>query len=348
MLEVWEGDKMILKVNLGERSYDIVIERGALKRAGELFDLKRKVLVVTDSAVPYEYSEQIMSMCSEPFLIVIQQGEKSKNFDNYKLLLETMLENGFTRTDTVVAVGGGVVGDLAGFAASTYMRGIDFYNVPTTVLSQVDSSVGGKTAVDFGEFKNTVGSFYQPKKVLIDFDVLKTLDKRQFSNGLAESVKMAVTFDEDLFSTIENEDIEQNLEKIISRSIELKKQVVEKDEKESGLRKVLNFGHTIGHAIESSFNDDKMFHGECVAVGMMAMCEGKAAERLTKVLKKLSLPTKADFDVQRAVDSVRHDKKFAGDMITVITVGKIGSYEMKTMSTEDIIKTIRDLREVTG
>lgn len=337
---------MVIKVDLGERSYDIVLETGALKRAEELLDLKRKVLVVTDSGVPYRYSEQIMSVCEEPYRIVVEQGEKSKNFDNYKLILETMLNSGFTRTDAVVAVGGGVVGDLAGFAASTYMRGIDFYNVPTTVLSQVDSSVGGKTAIDFGEFKNTVGTFYQPEKVLIDFDVLKTLDKRQFANGLAESVKMAMTFDEQLFEIIEKEDIDKNLEKIISRSIELKKQVVEKDEKESGLRKVLNFGHTVGHAIESSFEDAQMYHGECVGVGMTAMCEGNIEKRLIGVLKKLSLPTKANFDVERAVESVKHDKKFAGDTITVITVNKIGSFEMKEMSAEDIIKIIRSLSEV--
>ena len=254
-----------------------------------------------------------------------------------------MLENGFTRTDAVVAVGGGVVGDLSGFAAATYMRGIDFYNVPTTVLSQVDSSVGGKTAIDFGAYKNTVGAFYQPKKVIVDFDTLKTLAPRQVSNGLAESVKMAMTFDRELFEMIEKEDVYKNIEKIIVRSIELKKDVVEKDEKESGLRKVLNFGHTVGHAIESSFEGGETYHGECVGIGMLALCEGDVKERLKSVLQKLSLPTSVSFDKDRAMKSIMHDKKFAGDKITLIKVDEIGSFRTEICTKDELAKIINSL-----
>lgn len=334
---------MIIKVDIKERSYDVVTGRGLLEKIGELANLQRKVLVVTDSGVPQEYARTVASSCKEAFTLTIPQGEKSKNFENYKLLLETMLKNEFTRTDAVVAVGGGVVGDLSGFAAATYMRGIDFYNVPTTVLSQVDSSVGGKTAIDFGSYKNTVGAFYQPKKVIVDLDTLKTLPRRQFSNGLAESVKMAMTFDEELFELIENGDVAANVEKIITRSIELKKDVVEKDEKEAGLRKVLNYGHTLGHAIESCFENGEIYHGECVAVGMYALCEGEVRQRLARVLNKLSLPLTVPFDKERALENAFHDKKFDGGVITIIRVEKIGSFVTEKHTKEDIADMIDSL-----
>lgn len=343
MLLISEGEKMDIKVNLGERSYFVVTGRGLLEKIGEMINLDRKVLVVTDSGVPREYLKKVASFCKEAHIVKIMQGEKNKNFDNYKLLLETMLKNEFTRTDAVVAVGGGVVGDLSGFAAATYMRGIDFYNVPTTVLSQVDSSVGGKTAIDFGSYKNTVGAFYQPKKVIVDFDTLKTLEPRQVSNGLAESVKMAMTFDEEMFRLFENGQAFGNLEKIITRSIELKKDVVEKDEKESGLRKVLNFGHTVGHAIESCFENGEVYHGECVSVGMTAMCDGKVRERLISVLESLKLPAYIPFDKEKALKNVMHDKKFAGEKITVIRVDKIGSFKTEVISKDDLAKIINSL-----
>lgn len=334
---------MTIKINLGERSYDVVTGRGLLENIGELINLKRKVLVVTDSGVPKQYSKKVAECCDYPFIVTVKQGEKSKNFDNYRLLLETMLENEFTRTDAVVAVGGGVVGDLSGFAAATYMRGIDFYNVPTTVLSQVDSSVGGKTAIDFGSYKNTIGAFYQPKKVIIDFDTLKTLENRQISNGLIESVKMAMTFDEELFEVFEKEDAIENIEKIIIRSIELKKDVVEKDEKEAGLRKVLNFGHTVGHAIESCFENGEFYHGECVGVGMLAVSGGDVKRRLEKVMEKLDLPLKIPFDKEKAFNNSLHDKKLSGEILSVITVEKIGSFETVKMKKEEIARIINNL-----
>lgn len=337
-------DIMIIDVKLGENSYEIVVERNCIDKASELINLDRKVLVVTDSGVPEEYSKKVASQCKSPYIVCIQQGEKSKNFDNYKLLLETMLKNEFTRTDAVVAVGGGVVGDLSGFVASTYMRGVDFYNIPTTVLSQVDSSVGGKTAIDFGSYKNTVGSFYQPKKVLVDLETLKTLPERQISNGLTESVKISMTSDKELFDIFENGKIEENLDKIIIRSIELKRDVVEEDEKETGLRKVLNFGHTIGHAIESCFENSEMYHGECVSVGMIPMCDEKIRERLKNVLKSLSLPTEVLFDTDKVCENVKHDKKFDGNQITVIKVNEIGSFVMKKISKEEMIDMINNLK----
>ena len=206
---------MIIPVRLPAGSYDITLSRGALSRAGEIADLDRKVLVVTDSGVPKEYAETVAKQCRSAVTVTVPTGEGSKSLEVFGGLCGTLLENGFTRGDCVVAVGGGVVGDLAGFAAASYMRGIDFYNIPTTVLSQVDSSVGGKTAVNFGGIKNIIGAFYQPKAVIIDPEVLKTLSPRHFSNGLAEAVKMSLTFDRELFELFEHESAAENIETII-------------------------------------------------------------------------------------------------------------------------------------
>ena len=329
---------MTISINLPDsidNKYDIKIERGILSKAKEELNLNRKVLIVTDDGIPSEYSKSVASQCKESFIVTIKQGEESKNFDSFLLLQKTMLENGFSRKDCAVAVGGGVIGDLTGFAASCYMRGIDFYNIPTTVLSQVDSSVGGKTAVDFMGVKNIVGTFYQPKKVLIDPEVLNTLSDRQKSNGLVEAIKMAATFDADYFEQFEKADSidELNIDEIIGKAISLKADVVEKDEKEAGLRKVLNFGHTLGHGIEVSTD---FLHGESVGIGMLAMCDEDVKARIEKVLKKYNLPTKADFDVKKALDAVMHDKKSKGDSISTIYVSKIGTYEMRDMKEDEL------------
>ena len=324
---------MKIPVKSAQGGYDIVLERGALSAVGTIWNLKRKVLVVTDTGVPAQYAQTVAAACKEAVVLTIPMGERSKQLDTYQLLLTTLAENAFTRTDCVVAVGGGVVGDLSGFAAATYMRGIDFYNIPTTVLSQVDSSIGGKTAVDFMGYKNLVGAFYPPKGVLIDPDTLKTLPARQLSNGLAESVKMALTGDDELFSLFETADLndEAVLDTVIYRSLLFKRQVVEQDEREGGLRKVLNFGHTLAHAIESVNDLETYYHGECVALGMLPMCSGSVRERLIPVLKKLQLPTHCKDDVSLLCAACRHDKKTAGDTITVVTVPSIGKFEMKTL-----------------
>ncbi|MBE6551864.1 MAG: 3-dehydroquinate synthase [Ruminococcaceae bacterium] len=332
---------MILHVDLKENGYDIVIERGALKKAGELISLDRKVLIVTDKNVPRGYSDSVASFCKAPVISVIEGGEMSKNLDTFKELCETMLENGFSRKDCVVAVGGGVVGDLAGFAAAAYMRGIDFYNIPTTLLSQVDSSIGGKTAVNLGSVKNIVGAFYQPKKVIIDPDTLKTLPERQISNGAAEAVKMGLTSDKELFDIFKSDDYKDHIEEIIIRSLKVKKYVVETDEKETGLRKILNFGHTIGHAIESGALDGSLYHGECVALGMIPMCSKKVRGELIPVLKRLSLPYEFNADVEKLFSSMEHDKKLSGKTITVIRVEEAGSFVMEDILFSDLKEQIR-------
>ncbi len=251
-----------------------------------------------------------------------------------------MLDKSFTRVDCVVAVGGGVVGDLSGFAASCYMRGVDFYNVPTTLLSQVDSSIGGKTAIDFGGVKNIVGAFYQPKKVIIDPEVLETLSRRQLMAGLAEAIKMAATNDAELFELIENSaDLTADLPQIIYRALMIKKNVVEQDPRETGLRKVLNFGHTIGHAVES-FNAGKLLHGECVALGMIPMSGDNAAARIKSVLEKYGLPSKIGQSAEELMPFLKHDKKMASDGIAAVIVDEIGSFRLCRMSADEILSRL--------
>ena len=336
---------MIIRMNLGEDSYDIVVERGILAGAEKYLNLNRRVLIVTDSGVPAEYAETVLGQCKNGIICTVAQGEASKSIDVFGRLLQTMLDNGFSRKDCVVAVGGGVVGDLSGFAASAYMRGIDFYNIPTTLLSQIDSSIGGKTAINFGGVKNIVGAFYQPKKVLIDAELLKTLPKRQISNGLAEAIKMALTSDRELFDIFESKDIEGNLDEIIIRSLNIKKNVVEQDEKESGLRKILNFGHTIGHGIESSEGMSELYHGECVALGMIPMCSEDIRPRLINVLKKCELYRKLEYDWEKIAEAAFHDKKADGDTVSVTIVNEVGSFEMKNEKSIDVINMAKKVLE---
>ena len=329
---------MNIHMNLGEDSYDIIVETGCISSAKEYLNLDRRVLVVTDSGVPAEYAKTVAAQCASGVICTVETGEASKSLEGFEKLLGTMLEHGFSRKDAVVAVGGGVVGDLSGFAASAYMRGIDFYNIPTTLLSQIDSSIGGKTAINFGGVKNIVGAFYQPKKVLIDPELLKTLPQRQISNGLAEAVKMALTSDKELFDIFENKDIENSIDEIIIRSLNIKKSVVEQDEKESGLRKILNFGHTVGHGIESSENLSHLYHGECVALGMIPMCGEAIRPRVIEVLKKCSLYQVIDYDWDKIAEAAFHDKKADGDTVSVTLVNEIGRFEMKTVKSALVIE----------
>ena len=321
----------VLTVNLSPE-YKIHIGAGLLHRAGGLFDLDRRVLIVTDDGVPEEYAKTVAACAKRAKIVTLPQGEATKNMDSFTLLLREMLDGGFTRQDCVVAVGGGVVGDLAGFAAACYMRGIDFYNVPTTLLSQVDSSVGGKTGIDFGGVKNSVGAFCQPKGVIADTDTLRTLAPRQVSDGLAEALKMAVTSDSELFAEFENGI--PDIEWLVIRAVSIKKSVVERDERECGLRRVLNFGHTLGHGIESLGLG--LSHGECVALGMLPMCAPTLRKRLIPIYERLGLPVSLDFDRDKVLAAVLHDKKAVSDGITAVFSDAPGSFRFETLTAEGI------------
>ena len=340
-----------LTVKTSKGSYPITIERGALTHADTLLTLARRVLVVTDEGVPKEYADKIVKASLDATLVTLPSGEGTKSIAAFEKLLGVMLKAGFTRRDCVVAVGGGVIGDLAGFAASAYMRGIDFYNLPTTLLSQVDSSIGGKVAVNLDGIKNCVGAFYPPAAVLIDPDVLQTLPERQISSGLAEALKMACTHDEALFSLFEKGEARTRLDEVILAALKIKKAVVEADEKETSLRRVLNFGHTVGHGIETlmGFDEEKndareagLYHGECIALGMLPMCENDVRARLIPLLAALSLPTSCTLPKEKVLDAMMHDKKAEANGIGAVIVNKIGSFRFETLSREDFSARITD------
>lgn len=323
---------------LGE-GYDITIGSGLLCRAGEYLDLDRRVLVVTDDGVPPEYARTVANAAKDARIVTVPMGEGSKSLGTLEAVLTAMCEFKMTRRDCAVAVGGGVVGDLVGFAAASYMRGIDFYNVPTTVLSEVDSSIGGKTAVNLGQIKNIVGAFHQPRGVLIDTDTLKTLPKRQISNGLAEAVKMSLTSDRELFRLFERlsyDEIIENIEAVIVASLKIKKAVVEEDPKERGKRRILNFGHTLGHGIEAEEELRGLYHGECVALGMLPMASDAVQKRLIPVLKKLGLPTEYKGDIKKAVAFCAHDKKSCDGGVSAVLVDRVGEYEIRKMTLEEL------------
>ena len=329
---------MVISFSLGAQSYPIILDSGFLARAGEHLPLDRRVLVVTDSGVPEEYAEAAARACRQARICTIPAGESSKNMDNYQQLLREMLALGMDRGDCVVAVGGGMVGDLAGFAAATYMRGVDFYNVPTTLLAQVDSSVGGKTAIDMDGVKNIVGAFHQPRAVLIDTDTLRSLPRRQIAAGLAESVKMAMTCDAALLELIESSsDLTADLPEIIARSLSIKARVVEQDPTEQGLRRVLNFGHTIGHAVESCAGGE-LLHGECVALGMLPMCGPALRPRLTDILRRCGLPTECGFTSGQLLPYLLHDKKASSGEIRVVLVDEPGAFRMEKQTPQEILR----------
>lgn len=325
-----------MHVTLSEVEYDINIGRNLLSDVNKYFNLDRKTLIITDDNIPSAYIDAVKNNIKDYTIFTVKNGEENKNFDNYQALLKTLVENNFTRTDCLVAIGGGMVGDLSGIVASTFMRGIDLYNIPTTLLSQVDSSIGGKTAIDFMHVKNIVGSFFQPKGVLIDVETLKSLTERQIKNGLVESIKMAATFDKEFFDYLNTKpDVLENAEEIIYKSLLLKRAVVEKDEKERNIRKVLNFGHTIGHAIEETM-DLKLLHGECVGIGMLYFSSDEVKKALKNILEKYGLPTSCEFDKNKVLELIKHDKKASGDSVATIHVNAIGTYEIVKMTLPEI------------
>lgn len=328
----------MIRMELGKNSYNIELQRGNLEKASELLKLDRKVMIITDAGVPIQYAEKIASQSKEAYIKVVAQGEGSKSLQTAEEILVEMLERQFSRKDCVVGVGGGVVGDLSGFVASLYMRGIDFYNVPTTLLSQVDSSIGGKTAVNLAGIKNIIGAFYQPKAVFIDPDTLNTLSERQIVNGLVEAIKMGATSDKALFDLFLNNDWKNNLDIIIEKALLVKKYVVEQDEKESHLRKILNYGHTIGHGFESAAKG-KYLHGECVALGMLYMSGEEVQKQLLEIYENLGfkVPSLSEFNLDEVKEAILHDKKASNKNCSVVFVSEIGDGQIEEWPMEQVL-----------
>ena len=332
---------MNIKIQLKESSYNIHTGRDILKNLSTYFNFKnKKVLVITDSNIPEEYLKIIKNQINVTSSLILEPGEHSKSFDSYLLIINELLNNNFSRTDIVIALGGGVIGDLVGFVCSTYKRGIKYINIPTSTLSMIDSSIGGKTAINYKEIKNVIGAFYQPSLVLIDFNLLKSLEKRHFNNGLIEALKMGYIYDSSILDLF-NGDIDSNLEEIINKSILGKKYFVEKDEKEENIRKILNYGHTFGHGFESLAHfSNKLYHGEAVALGMLIVSDSK--EELLKYLEKLDISYDFDIDEHKIKEIILQDKKIEGDYIDLILVDKISEGYIKKTSLNELDNILKD------
>jgi len=313
-----------IEVHTKTKTYPVYLERGILGKAKEIIGREGHVFLVSDDGVPEQWRNLLQSQYPDAYMHVFPNGEANKNIDTWSEILKSMLEHHVSRRDTVIALGGGVVGDMAGFASAAYMRGISYINIPTTTLSQIDSGIGGKTAIDFDGVKNCVGAFHQPDMVLVDTAVLETLDERQFNNGLAEAVKEGLTFDPELFEIFEKEDYRDHIDEIIERCLLIKKGVVERDEKETGERKLLNFGHTYGHAYEAHAQG-RYLHGECVGMGMVTVMDNEELkERLKKVLVNMNLPMEYNADPDEIIALMKNDKKADHDHITFVQVDEIG------------------------
>ncbi len=333
------------------RAYDVLIDSGLLDKAGELIAplaASKRACVITDDNVDRIYGERIVSslngagITAEKF--VFPHGETSKNHSTLLKIYDFLAEKGFTRSDIIVALGGGVGGDTAGFAAASYMRGIDFVQIPTTVVSQADSSVGGKTAVDIPAGKNLVGAFHQPRLVICDTDTLNTLTPEFFSDGMAEVIKHGMIKSAELFDILSAEDIKKNIVDIMKRNVTIKGNVVENDEREKGERMLLNFGHTLAHALEKYYNFSGLTHGCAVAIGMSTfthiaerrgMCAAGVADKLDALLMKCGLPLTDPAPLDELFRLSLGDKKHLSSGMNIVICSDTGKSEVVKMSVDE-------------
>ncbi|MGN0550908.1 MAG: 3-dehydroquinate synthase [Acutalibacteraceae bacterium] len=329
-----------LNVKTG-RSYNIYIKRGIISDCGKYIkeiSNAQRVMVISDTNVAPIYSDIVISSLKkygyEAFSFVFSAGEQSKKLETIESMYNALADNSFSRSDLIVALGGGVTGDMAGFAAATYQRGVSFVQIPTSLLAQVDSSVGGKTGVDIAQGKNLVGAFWQPSLVLIDPDTLKTLPQMFINDGMAEVIKYGCIKSSALFEKLEKENAMDIIDDVIYECVDIKRQVVENDEREKGERMLLNFGHTLGHSLEKVYNYTALTHGQAVAIGM-ALITGSSEskgltqkgtlERLLKLIRKYNLPTSDKTDIRAIAENALTDKKSSGNDISIVLLKNIGT-----------------------
>lgn len=352
-----------LHVNLPDHPYDLIVERGCLPKSGQwAADLwqPQKVVIITDNHVGKLYGETVkLSLEAAGFEVAVfdfLEGEASKNLTTVDRAYQFLADFGMTRSDGVVALGGGVVGDLAGFVASTYMRGIHFLQIPTSLTAQVDSSVGGKTGVNTAYAKNMVGTFTQPDGVLIDPNCLATLGKRELYEGMGEVIKCGLIADAELWDILQGmtgdvDNLLDNAEALIYHSCDVKRKVVVEDELDNGTRLYLNFGHTIGHAVEATAGYGKVMHGEGVAIGMIqitkvaedkGLVEEGLTEKIREMVLKFHLPTTfEDWDVVRLAKAITLDKKARGAMVKTVLVPKVGEAFINEIAMADVLEWLK-------
>ena len=330
------------------RKYTVTIGSGLLANLEQAISCSHRFCIVCDSNVWAFYGERLIKYLCENRIsaehFVFPAGESSKNSENYLALLNFLSVNGFTRADGIIALGGGVVGDLAGFAAATYLRGIPYIQVPTSLLAMVDSSVGGKTGIDLPAGKNLCGAFYQPRAVLCDTDVLDTLPEDIFRDGCAEIIKYAVLFDPELFSILERDGLDFDRELVIARCIAHKRNCVEQDEFDQGQRMLLNLGHTIGHAIEKCSNYN-ISHGKAVAIGIAMVWRAfkcPDADRIISLLEQFGLPTKTDLPAKALMEATLSDKKRSGNTVKLIVPKSIGHCDILAINIDEMITFIEE------
>ena len=351
-----------IRVNIPGREYDIVCENGLLDRAGALLRPVLKgdlAVIVTDSNVEPLYAARLArSLHKSGFtaaILEIPAGEQSKTPEVLSELWEQMADLGLTRSDSVIALGGGVVGDLAGFAAATVLRGVRFVQVPTTLLAQVDSSVGGKVAVDLQAGKNLAGAFYQPCMVLMDPLCLATLPDREFRGGMAEVIKYGCIWDRELFEELmelgSRKNVMEHIGKIALRCCDIKRQVVEQDEFDTGPRMLLNFGHTLGHVYEKAYHYEKYTHGEAVAAGMVAAAKigtqlgvtpAGTVSAIESLLRQFGLPTAISATPEDYAKALTKDKKGEGTQISFITLRELGKAEPVKLEKQKLLELIQE------
>lgn len=320
-----------------DSTYPIVIERGLLQQVKVFFDNQKEYVLITDSMIPKVHYQQILDVLSIRFVITLPAGEQIKTLSTYQQVLEQFLTHRIKKDVILLAFGGGVIGDFVGFLAATYLRGVSYIQIPTTLLSQVDSSIGGKVALDYQQAKNIIGQFYPPKAVYIDPFVLQTLPQRQWSNGMAEIIKIAAICDIQLFEKLESMTLETFDDAVITTSILHKKRYVETDEFDQGIRQHLNFGHTFGHAIEAYYHYQKYTHGEAVAIGMMRITKNPTLrKRIQHCLIRYHLPFEDDVALEALLPLVSFDKKATSKQTNVIVLTAIG--QATTMSLESFLK----------
>jgi len=298
-----------LNIPIKDNSYDVYINRGLLLDISSYIDLNKEIIIITDDFIPKTYLNTIKKNMSNLLIFEVPHGEESKSMEIAYSILDDMVDSKVTRNCLIIALGGGVIGDLAGFVASLYMRGVDFIQIPTTLLSQIDSSVGGKVGINASNMKNAIGAFYQPKLVLVDPNTLKTLSTREFNNGIAEMIKYGMIADESLFKDLLEKDLFLNIEDYIEKCITIKKGYVVGDVFDKGNRQILNFGHTIGHAIEK-YSNYSLLHGESISIGMVLMSKKYGYyDNLLKLLAKYSLPTSYEYNKEEIYNFIKDDKK---------------------------------------
>ncbi|MCK5761355.1 MAG: 3-dehydroquinate synthase [Candidatus Izimaplasma sp.] len=325
-----------INIPLKDNSYNIYINHGLLSDISSYIDLKREIVIITDDFIPKIYLNTIKEEMSNVQVFEVPNGETSKSMEIAYSILDEMVNSRITRNCLVIALGGGVVGDLAGFISSIYMRGVDFIQIPTTLLSQIDSSVGGKVGINSTNMKNAIGAFYQPKMVLIDPDTLKTLSEREFNNGIAEMIKYAMIADKQLFKDLLIEEFLDNLTDYIEKCILIKRDFVINDIFDHGKRQILNFGHTIGHAIEK-YSKLSLLHGESISIGMVMMSKNTNYRNdLMKLLSKYSLPTDYEYNKEDIYKYIQTDKKASNKYLNIILVENIGKGFIKRIKIEEI------------